>query len=128
MLPDAPERLSTTNCWPSVSARPCAMMRATISVAPPGANGTIILTGLIGQSTARSAAFATLVVNAHAASNAARQRIPLLNVSPRFLTSRETLFGFQVRELDGLREPRVFVSDKLFEFSRRGRRRIGALA
>ena len=45
MLPPAPARLSTTMVWPHVSVSFCATRRATMSVAPPGANGTMIRTG-----------------------------------------------------------------------------------
>ena len=40
MLPDAPERLSTTTVWPSTPRSPSASTRAVISVLPPGAKGT----------------------------------------------------------------------------------------
>ena len=43
------------------------MMRATMSVAPPGANGTINLTGFVGQSVARSAACTAQLIAAHTA-------------------------------------------------------------
>jgi hypothetical protein len=48
MLPAAPPRFSITICWPSSSASRGCMMRPTKSDAPPGANGTIILTALLG--------------------------------------------------------------------------------
>ena len=47
-MPAAPGRLSTTICWPRISLTPAWMVRATKSDAPPGANGTIIITGRFG--------------------------------------------------------------------------------
>jgi hypothetical protein len=48
MLPDAPGRFSMTIVCPSASPSFGEMIRATKSDAPPGANGTIILTGRFG--------------------------------------------------------------------------------
>src|SRR5262245_27203716 len=53
MAPPAPARFSTTNCWPSFSFSHCAVVRAMPSVLPPGANGTIRVTGRCGQDCAR---------------------------------------------------------------------------
>ena len=47
LLP-APGRFSTTNCWPSRSESHWPTKRATMSVDPPGANGTIKRTGRVG--------------------------------------------------------------------------------
>jgi hypothetical protein len=49
MLPLAPARLSTTTCWPHTSLSFCETTRATMSVAPPGENGTITRTGFVGK-------------------------------------------------------------------------------
>jgi hypothetical protein len=49
-------------------------MRATMSVAPPGANGTINRTGFVGQSVARSAALTASVSSAHTAAIAMPDR------------------------------------------------------
>jgi hypothetical protein len=49
ITPEAPERLSTTTCWPSAVPIPAASMRASASVAPPGATGTIRRMGLLGK-------------------------------------------------------------------------------
>ena len=46
--PPAPALLSTTTGWPSVLRRPSAITRATMSVEPPAAKGTMSLTGLLG--------------------------------------------------------------------------------
>ena len=48
MLPPAPALLSTRNCWPGLSVSLAATMRAIVSLAPPGACGTMIVTGLLG--------------------------------------------------------------------------------
>src|SRR5581483_3274562 len=48
MMPDAPPRLSTMNCWPKASVRSWAIIRATTSFVPPGGNGTMTRTGFDG--------------------------------------------------------------------------------
>src|SRR5690242_6927495 len=48
MRPAAPPRLSTTNCWPRASESFCENWRAEMSLPPPGANGTMTRTGLVG--------------------------------------------------------------------------------
>ena len=49
MLPPAPARLSTMNCWPKALVSSGASARARMSVVPPAANGTTMRTGLVGQ-------------------------------------------------------------------------------
>src|SRR3954466_5080195 len=49
MLPEAPGLLSTTNGWPNDFDRCSESVRARMSVEPPGAQGTIIVTGLSGH-------------------------------------------------------------------------------
>jgi hypothetical protein len=49
MVPPAPARLSTMNCWPNSAVSFDANMRATMSVPPPGASGTITRTGRSGH-------------------------------------------------------------------------------
>src|SRR5262245_2474560 len=49
ITPPAPDRLSTMNCWPNSALRRAAKMRATMSVPPPGASGTIMRTVFSGQ-------------------------------------------------------------------------------
>ena len=46
--PPPPALFSTTTCWPSEAAIAGATMRATMSVVPPGAKGTIRRTVLLG--------------------------------------------------------------------------------
>jgi hypothetical protein len=48
MLVPPPGRFSMTNGWPSRSDSHCPIRRATMSVAPPGASGTITRTGRVG--------------------------------------------------------------------------------
>src|SRR6185503_7251452 len=49
MLPPAPERFSTTTCWPRRSPIGFCRMRAVVSVPPPGSNPTTTVTGLFGE-------------------------------------------------------------------------------
>src|SRR3954468_955432 len=49
MLPPAPARFSTTTCWPRLSPRYLATMRATVSVPPPGSKPTTMVTGCDGN-------------------------------------------------------------------------------
>src|SRR5438552_8759349 len=51
-MPPAPGRFSTTICWPAPSGIFGPMMRVVVSGRPPGAYGTIILIGLVGNSCA----------------------------------------------------------------------------
>src|SRR5688572_32020245 len=48
MAPSAPGLVSITTVWPSAWPSGCAKMRAPSSAAPPGGNGTISRTGLLG--------------------------------------------------------------------------------
>src|SRR5688572_33371524 len=48
MRPPAPPRLSAIICWPSAGESFSAMRRATVSVPPPGAFGTMMRMGLVG--------------------------------------------------------------------------------
>src|SRR5882724_4054018 len=49
MSPPAPERFSTTTCWPRSSPSAGAMMRAVVSVPPPGSKPTTVVTGFAGK-------------------------------------------------------------------------------
>src|SRR3954468_13132881 len=48
MMPPAPGFFSTRNVWPMDFVNESATRRATMSVAEPGVNATMILTGLVG--------------------------------------------------------------------------------
>ena len=49
MVPPAPPTFSTTTVWPSGARMRSAMMRAVVSVEPPGGKGTISVTGRVGK-------------------------------------------------------------------------------
>src|SRR5258706_12652868 len=49
MLPLAPPTFSITTVWPSGARIASPMMRAAVSVEPPGGNGTIRETGRVGN-------------------------------------------------------------------------------
>src|SRR5688500_16675643 len=55
MTVPAPPRFSTTTGWPHTSDIRCARRRPTMSVAPPGGNGTISLTARSGNFCAQAA-------------------------------------------------------------------------
>src|SRR5258705_326678 len=63
MTPEAPERLSTTICWPSAFDTAGPRIRAFTSTVPPGGNGTIRRIGrsgyFAGCANARGIALAT---------------------------------------------------------------------
>ena len=48
VVPPAPMMFSITICWPSVPDMLSLTMRATTSVGPPAANGTIIVIVRVG--------------------------------------------------------------------------------
>lgn len=48
MVPEAPPRLSTSTCRPSVSVSFCAATRAMMSLVPPGGNGAMKRIGFEG--------------------------------------------------------------------------------
>src|SRR5919106_5192856 len=56
MRPDAPPRLSTTNCWPRSSDSPAATRHPPKSEAPPGGKGMMSRTGRSGYSPPQAAA------------------------------------------------------------------------
>jgi hypothetical protein len=67
IVPVAPARLSTTTGWPQVSESLAPMMRATMSVPPPGAKPTTTRMVLAGYCWANA-------VDTHSAANASRYR------------------------------------------------------
>jgi len=74
MLVPAPPLFSMTTCWPHIFESFSASMRATISVGPPAATGTMRRTGLFGKSAfgacARACRMKALGANACAADRA----------------------------------------------------------
>src|SRR5438105_8568699 len=56
MSPPAPARFSTTTCWPRSSPSAGAMMRAVVSVPPPGSKPTTVVMGLLGNPCANAPA------------------------------------------------------------------------
>lgn len=71
MLVLPPGRLSTAIGWPSRSDTTPPSSRAVVSVPPPGENGTMIVTGWLGQFACADAASG---INAAAAASAAAFR------------------------------------------------------
>src|SRR4051812_14272613 len=53
--PPAPPTVSTTTVWPSGARMYSAMMRAAVSVEPPGGKGTTSVTGFAGKVCANAA-------------------------------------------------------------------------
>src|SRR5689334_22805505 len=80
MLPPAPPRLSTMNCCGNAWLKALAVARARMSVVPPGANGTTIFTGLVGQPDCAPAGRAA--APAAKASSERRERKGWLMMSP----------------------------------------------
>ncbi|MNT64360.1 hypothetical protein D3C72_2022530 [compost metagenome] len=81
MLPPAPARLSTMTDWPSSVVSAWPMMRARMSVVPPAAKGTTMVTGLLGKACAIAAllpsrpAPAMAAMPAQAAADSAKRRV-----------------------------------------------------
>src|SRR5262245_8847128 len=80
-MPPAPVRFSTTNCCLRELDRCSPTMRASASPVPPAPNGTMMRTGLVGQSCAEAGATVSNVMASAAASDR--------NISWMLLTSNE---------------------------------------
>src|SRR5262249_5070767 len=95
----APGRFSTTTGCPHTSCIFAATRRPTMSVAPPGGNGTIILTGLVGKAGAGPSQkkMTRMNLNIDSRSSAAANRI--LSVEPAEVVARAlaALRGHAVR-------------------------------
>src|SRR5215510_10144580 len=74
MLAPAPGRFSITTCWPQTSDSRAPMVRAMMSVAPPGTNGTIRRTKRVGHAWANVARTPRLETRAEAADEPSKQR------------------------------------------------------
>src|SRR5258706_12879554 len=81
MLPPAPARFSIRTGWPSVSLSFCWATRATISVGPPGAKGTITRIGLAGQVWARAGSVHKISSIANAVLEKFLISVPLLHAA-----------------------------------------------
>src|SRR5690242_2936024 len=81
--PPAPPRLSTTNCWPRISDNFAENTRAVMSLPPPGANGTITRTGLVGYCWAWTGAAAVASRPAQSIAVVGRKNIDFIQFSPR---------------------------------------------
>jgi hypothetical protein len=73
MVPPAPGLFSTMTVCPSVSVIDCWMARASWSVLPPAAYGTIMRIGLLGYVPCASAGSAPASSEAQAAHSSARR-------------------------------------------------------
>ncbi len=78
MLPPAPAWFSTTTGWPSGARIASATTRAMTSVEPPGANGTIKVTGRAGYAPCARDSDGAASVAPIPASNARREIRPAL--------------------------------------------------
>src|SRR5262249_28834621 len=81
MLVPAPPLFSTTTCWPHVLESFSPSMRATISVGPPAATGTMRRTGLFGKSAFGVCAHAARMKRLGARTGAAERPIKRRRVS-----------------------------------------------
>src|SRR5258706_5527361 len=71
MVPEAPSRVTTTNCWPSSTDIEATRLRAMTSTLPPAGNATITCTGRAGYAgCARAEAIAAKSTAARASSRA----------------------------------------------------------
>src|SRR5262245_64815491 len=85
MLAPAPGRFSITTCWPQTSDSRAPMVRAMMSVAPPGTNGTIRRTKRVGHAWANVARTPRLETRAEAADEPSKQRRLIMAFLPRRL-------------------------------------------
>src|SRR5882672_9003348 len=86
MVPPAPSLFSTTMVWPSDLLIEIATVRATTSVGPPAAKGTISVIGLVGKACAHAAPESPTATDATAA-NSRFLRINFI-VSPPWIWAR----------------------------------------
>src|SRR5687767_6828644 len=71
-MPPAPARFSITTAWPSASERRWLIARLTMSLGPPGGNGSTMRIGRVGYGVSA----ANAAVRAHANAVKSRQRVP----------------------------------------------------
>src|SRR5215475_6697328 len=82
-MPLAAGRLSTITDWPSARSRCGSIRRATVSLSPPGGNGTTMRTGRSGQVCATPGADPSMSISAPARAPhlLARRRDPMLDTT-----------------------------------------------
>src|SRR5438045_9378664 len=112
MLPFAPARLSTRNCWPRDFVNSAAIARATMSVPPPGAKFTTKRTGFAGYCCAAAPNAQPIAAAAIAAFH---KRVVIL-FSSGSLSWRS--LRLQVQILHDLSPPRVLLFQERGEFLR----------
>ena len=91
VMPPAPPTFSTTTCCFKISPRRGAMPLPTTSVGPPAANGTIIVTGQVGQLSALAVPEASNRATPAVASNPANSSAAVTFVSTEPLLLRYAL-------------------------------------
>ena len=75
MMPPAPGRFSTTTCCPSARPSRCAVRRATVSVDPAAACGTMKVTARVGYVPCALAVRVPIPTTAGAPNNAEMVRL-----------------------------------------------------
>src|SRR2546427_3305317 len=91
MVPPALPTFSITTVWPSAGRILSPMMRAAVSVDPPGGNGTMSVTGRVGYDWA--AAIPASADNAVAASSLSMVPLPWRAPSIRLLHNRSMIIA-----------------------------------
>src|SRR5262245_9331158 len=110
MEPPAPGLVSMKNVCPSILPRRSAVMRAIVSVTPPGAYGTTTLTVRVGQACARDAEVPPASIT-HAAIAAIEFRSNTTAFPPRrrnlmvAVTTRPLMHRFPATRNDGPYDP-----------------------
>src|SRR5215475_1931864 len=82
MLAPAPGLFSITTCWPQTSESRAPTLRAMMSVAPPGTNGTMRRTKRVGQAWAHALRMLKAGVSTEAAERPSKQRRLIMGPSP----------------------------------------------
>src|SRR5437588_7119972 len=80
ILVPPPGRFSIRTCCPQLFARRSPSIRAITSVGPPGANGTMMRTGRVGQARARARSEAMLDINRDAEAATLKRRRVMITI------------------------------------------------
>src|SRR5262245_39565625 len=123
MFPPAPPRLSTTTCCPHDSVILWATRRAMVSVAAPGANGTMMRIGRVGY--CASAACAAPAPS-HDSTATSKQLVVTFIFSSLTALPATASLRRNVGVLHNLRIARRFGFDERGEFLRRAGERLDA--